>query len=212
MKPNFHTKLWAVALVLGLALGAQAAGASPVDAALDRDQAFLEALGDLADRMERGQLNGEWFFHEMDRLYVKFAPDFVPVDLDSVTQQQKKRSRNLKNRKTELEIKLYKLGFSADPETGRFSIAYKILNLDADSPMDILLDQFEAFLITVASAMDLLSYQLISEDEVVLLFNQMAEDMETSYHDFAYEDVTEEQLQRFQQLEQRMNWLEEQFY
>lgn len=184
---------------------------SPVDAALDRDQEFLDSLADLADRMERGQLNGEWFFHEMDRLYVRFAPDFVLVDLDSVTQQQKKRSRSLKNRKTELEIKLYKLGFSPDPETGRFSVAYKILNLDADSPMDILLDQFEAFLITVASAMDLLSYRLISEDEVVVLFNQMAENMERSYQDMAYADVTEKQLQRFQQLEQRVNQLEQQF-
>ena len=184
---------------------------SPVDAALDRDQEFLDSLADLADRMERGQLNGEWFFHEMDRLYVRFAPDFVLVDLDSVTQQQKKRSRSLKNRKTELEIKLYKLGFSPDPETGRFSVAYKILNLDADSPMDILLDQFEAFLITVASAMDLLSYRLISEDEVALLFNHMAEDMEASYHDFDYDEVTEEQLQRLQQLEQRVNQLEQQF-
>lgn len=212
MKSSFHTKQWAVALVLSLALGVQAAGASPVDAALDRDQEFLDSLADLADRMERGQLNGEWFFHEMDRLYVRFAPDFVPVDLDSVTQQQKKRSRSLKNRKTELEIKLYKLGFSPDPETGRFSVAYKILNLDADSPMDILLDQFEAFLITVASAMDLLSYRLISEDEVALLFNHMAEDMEASYHDFDYDEVTEEQLQRLQQLEQRMNRLAQQFY
>ncbi len=97
MKSSFHTKQWAVALVLALALGVQAAGASPVDAALDRDQEFLDSLADLADRMERGQLNGEWFFHEMDRLYVRFAPDFVPVDLDSVTQQQKKRSRSLKN-------------------------------------------------------------------------------------------------------------------
>lgn len=185
---------------------------SPVDAALDRDQEFLDSLADLADRMKRGQLNGEWFFHEMDRLYVRFAPDFVLVDLDSVTQQQKKRSRSLKNRKTELEIKLYKLGFSPDPETGRFSVAYKILNLDADSPMDILLDQFEAFLITVASAMDLLSYRLISEDEVALLFNHMAEDMEASYHDFDYDEVTEEQLQRLQQLEQRMNRLAQQFY
>lgn len=212
MKSSFHTKLWAVALVLALALGVQAAGASPVEAALDRDQEFLDSLAALADRMERGQLNGEWFFHEMDRLYVRFAPDFVPVDLDSVTQQQKKRSRSLKNRKTELEIKLYKLGFSPDPETGRFSVVYKILNLDADSPMDILLDQFEAFLITVASAMDLLSYRLISEDEVVLLFNHMAEDMEASYHDFNYDEVTEEQLQRLQQLEQRMNRLAQQFY
>lgn len=212
MKSSFHTKRWAVALVLALALGVQAAGASPVDAALDRDQEFLDSLADLADRMERGQLNGEWFFHEMDRLYVRFAPDFIHVDLDSVTQQQKKRSRSLKNRKTELEIKLYKLGFSPDPETGRFSVAYKILNLDADSPMDILLDQFEAFLITVASAMDLLSYRLISEDEVALLFNHMAEDMEASYHDFDYDEVTEEQLQRFQQLEQRMNRLAQQFY
>lgn len=184
---------------------------SPVDAALDRDQEFLNSLADLADRMERGQLNGEWFFHEMDRLYVRFAPDFVPVDLDSVTQQQKKRSRSLKNRKTELEIKLYKLGFSPDPETGRFSVTYRILNLDADSPMDIILDQFEAFLITVASAMDLLSYRLISEDEVALLFNHMAEDMEASYHDFDYDEVTEEQLQRLQQLEQRVNQLEQQF-
>lgn len=211
MKSSFHTKQWAVALVLALALGVQAAGASPVDAALDRDQEFLDSLADLADRMERGQLNGEWFFHEMDRLYVRFAPDFVLVDLDSVTQQQKKRSRSLKNRKTELEIRLYQLGFSPDPETGRFSVAYKILNLDADSPMDILLDQFEAFLITVASAMDLLSYRLISEDEVALLFNHMAEDMEASYHDFDYDEVTEEQLQRLQQLEQRVNQLEQQF-
>ena len=78
--------------------------------------------------------------------------------------------------------------------------------------MDILLDQFEAFLITVASAMDLLSYRLISEDEVVLLFNHMAEDMEASYHDFNYDEVTEEQLQRLQQLEQRMNRLAQQFY
>jgi len=112
---------------------------------------------------------------------------------------------------TELEIKLYKLGFSPDPETGRFSVAYKILNLDADSPMDILLDQFEAFLNTVASAMDLLSYRLISEEEVVVLFNQMAENMERSYQDMAYADVTEKQLQRFQQLEQRVNQLEQQF-
>ena len=211
MKSSFHTKQWAVALVLALALGVQAAGASPVDAALDRDEQFLDALENMADGVESGQLTGEWFFHKLDRLHVKFAPDFV-VDLDTVTPQQKKRSRSLKNRKTELEIKLYKLGFSPDPETGRFSVAYKILNLDADSPMDILLDQFEAFLITVASAMDLLSYRLISEDEVALLFNHIAEDMEASYHDFDYDEVTEEQLQRLQQLEQRMNRLAQQFY
>ena len=52
MKSSFHTKLWAVTLVLALALGAQAAGASPVEAALDRDQEFLDSLADLADRME----------------------------------------------------------------------------------------------------------------------------------------------------------------
>lgn len=211
MKSSFHTKQWAVALVLALALGVQAAGASPVDAALDRDEQFLDALENMADGVESGQLTGEWFFHELDRLHVKFAPDFVEVDLDTVTPQQKKRSRSLKNRKTELEIRLYQLGFSPNPETGRYSIAYKILNLDADSSMDILLDQFEAFLNTVASAMDLLSYRLISEEEVVVLFNQMAENMERSYQDMAYADVTEKQLQRFQQLEQRVNQLEQQF-
>ena len=184
---------------------------SPVDAALDRDKQFLDSLENMADGVESGQLTGEWFFHELDRLHVKFAPDFVEVDLDTVTPQQKKRSRSLKNRKTELEIRLYQLGFSPNPETGRYSIAYKILNLDADSSMDILLDQFEAFLNTVASAMDLLSYRLISEEEVVVLFNQMAENMERSYQDMAYADVTEKQLQRFQQLEQRVNQLEQQF-
>ncbi len=184
---------------------------SPVDAALDRDEQFLDSLENMADGIERGELTGEWFFHEMNRLHVRFAPDFVEVDLDAVTHQQRRRSRNLKNRKTELEIRLYQLGFSADPQTGRHSVDYKILNLDAGSSVDILLDQFEAFLNTVESAMDLLSYRLITEEEVVVVFNQMAENMEASYQDLAYEDVTEEQLQRFQQLEQRVTWLEEQF-
>lgn len=199
-------------VMLALVLGAVPCWArSPVDAALDRDEQFLDSLESMADGIERGELTGEWFFHEMNRLHVRFAPDFVEVDLGTVTHQQRRRSRNLKNRKTELEIRLYRLGFSADPQTGRHSVDYKILNLDADNSMDILLDQFEAFLNTVESAMDLLSYRLITEEEVVVLFSQMAENMEASYQDLAYEDVTEEQFQRLQQLEQRVNWLEEQF-
>ena len=78
MKSSFHTKLWAVALVLALTLGVQAAGASPVDAALDRDQEFLDSLADLADRMERGQLNGEWFFHEKPQGVTGQAPIHQP--------------------------------------------------------------------------------------------------------------------------------------
>lgn len=213
MKSSFHTKLWAVALVLGLALSVQAAGASPVDTALDRDQEFLDTLTDLADRMEQGQLNGEWFFHEMDRLYVKFAPDFVEIDLNKVTKKQRERSRKLRDRKLDLEIRLYQLGFSSNG-TGRYPIAYKILNLDAVNNEEILLDQLEAYFNTVEAAMRMLSYRQLSEEEAALLFERMAGDMERTYQDVDsdYKNITADQLCRFQQLELRMEELEQLFY
>lgn len=203
MKTHNEAKTFGIlfSLFLGVLL-VSCGGNKLVDQALDRDEEFLNKVEQLADRMEKGELTGEWFFNYMNDIYEEFPQLPVEFEDGTVSKSQHKRAQQLEARKVQLEKRLVTLGFSGDEE-GRYPLRYAISSLEPKNEINRRLDKGELIFNDMEQLLKQYEQGFLSETQVMEEMETMMAEIEVFAEDEEIDpsSLTEKQLERIELIE-----------